>query len=62
MDIKQNDYVRIKANNAWHNKIGICKEVANNIAAIFCVQFPVHLYYVSESNRDDVEIVDINKI
>ncbi|MBC2581357.1 hypothetical protein [Clostridium sp. DJ247] len=62
MDIKKNDYVRIKANNEWHDKIGICKDVCNNVAAIFCVQFPIHLYYVSASNREDVEKIDINKI
>lgn len=58
MDIKKNDYVRIKAHDEWHDTIGICKYSDKGVASIFCVKFPTYLYHVTDENRNDIEIIN----
>jgi hypothetical protein len=49
--MKIGSIVKILDNNDWKNLYGIVKYLKDNVAFIFCVQYPVDLYVATEKNN-----------
>lgn len=49
--MKVGSIVKILDENEWHNLYGVVRYLKDNIAWIFCVQFPTDLYIAGKDNQ-----------
>lgn len=49
--MQEGSIVRLNDDNEWKDKYGIVKYMKDNVAWIFCVDYPTDLYVATQDNN-----------
>jgi len=58
--LQKDQYVRLHTNDEWHGLYGIINDITDECITVFCVKYPLYMYFVWRNGNESQILEFIN--